>query len=55
MAGGNRSLYIDSEGYANACPFCQTKNFNIKDVLTAELNVGAAFKAIGCQAYENAL
>src|SRR4029078_8164631 len=22
LAGGNRTLYIDSEGYVNACPFC---------------------------------
>jgi hypothetical protein len=55
MAGGNRSLYIDSEGYANACPFCQTKNCNIKDVLTTDFNAAAAVKANGCQAYENAL
>jgi MoaA/NifB/PqqE/SkfB family radical SAM enzyme len=33
MSGGNRALYIDSEGWVNACPFCHTKNFNIKDVL----------------------
>jgi len=33
FSGGNRMLYIDSEGYVNACPFCHTKNFNIKDVI----------------------
>jgi MoaA/NifB/PqqE/SkfB family radical SAM enzyme len=54
LAGGNRTLYIDSEGYVNACPFCQTKNFNIKDAIKADLNVAASLKISGCQLYENA-
>ena len=33
ISGGNRSLYIDSEGFINACPFCQNAVVNIKDLL----------------------
>ena len=54
LAGGNRTLYIDSEGYVNACPFCQTKNVNIKDALTSKTNVEDAIKAISCQQYKSA-
>ncbi len=38
FSGGNRMLYIDSEGYVNACPFCHTKNFNIRDTIKADPN-----------------
>ena len=54
LAGGNRTLYIDSEGYVNACPFCQTKNLNIKDALTTKENVQNTVRATGCQQYKNA-
>ncbi len=54
LAGGNRTLYIDSEGYVNACPFCQSKNLNIKDALTTKENVSDSVKTAGCQQYENA-
>jgi len=54
MSGGNRTLYIDSEGWVNACPFCQTKNFNIKDAIKDNVNVAADVRATGCQKYENA-
>jgi hypothetical protein len=30
---GSHSLYIDSAGYVNACPFCQTKSFNVRQFL----------------------
>lgn len=30
-ASGNRSLYIDSDGDINACPFCQKKTGNVLD------------------------
>jgi MoaA/NifB/PqqE/SkfB family radical SAM enzyme len=36
FSAGNRMLYIDSEGYVNACPFCHTKNFNIKDAIKTD-------------------
>lgn len=30
-AGGNRSMYIDTDGNLNACPFCHTNSGNILD------------------------
>lgn len=30
-AGGNRSMYVDTDGDLNACPFCHTKSGNILD------------------------
>ena len=30
---GSRSIYIDSAGDVNACPFCHTKSYNIADIL----------------------
>jgi len=30
---GSRSIYIDSAGDVNACPFCHTKSYNVADVL----------------------
>ena len=32
---GSRSLYIDSAGDVHACPFCHTRSYNIRDILTA--------------------
>lgn len=29
FAGGNRSMYVDTEGNLNACPFCHTNSGNI--------------------------
>lgn len=54
LSGGNRNLYIDSEGYVNACPFCHTKNFNIKDALTTSFDIPGKVKERGCQLYEPA-
>ncbi len=51
LSGGDRNLYIDSDGYVNACPFCHTKNFNIKEALANGTNVQASVKASGCQSY----
>jgi MoaA/NifB/PqqE/SkfB family radical SAM enzyme len=50
MSGGNRGLYIDSEGYVNACPFCHTKNFNIKEVLETQAGFPALVKSAHCPA-----
>jgi len=33
---GSRSIYIDSAGDVNACPFCHTKSYNIGDILKAK-------------------
>ena len=30
---GSRSIYIDSAGDVNACPFCHTKSYNVMDIL----------------------
>jgi len=30
-AGGNRSMYVDTDGNLNACPFCHTSSGNILD------------------------
>jgi MoaA/NifB/PqqE/SkfB family radical SAM enzyme len=54
LAGGSRNLYIDSKGYVNACPFCHTKNFNIKDVLDTNATVKNDFIKPGCSQYGNA-
>jgi MoaA/NifB/PqqE/SkfB family radical SAM enzyme len=48
MSGGDRGLYIDSEGYVNACPFCHTKNFNIKDMIEQEEGFLDLVKASKC-------
>jgi len=53
LSGGNRILYIDSEGFVNSCPFCQTKSANIKDALVTNENVMETIKASGCQRYIN--
>lgn len=33
LSAGDRNLYIDSEGYVNACPFCQSRSYHVRDVL----------------------
>jgi hypothetical protein len=55
LSGGNRGLYIDSEGFVNACPFCHTRNFNIKDVLAKEKGFPELVTASKCPSYENGL
>ena len=52
LAGGNRALYIDSEGFVNACPFCQTKTGNIKDALITKEKVVNNVSAKGCLQYK---
>lgn len=53
LAGGNRTLYIDPQGYVNACPFCNTKNYNIKDALIKDEPLDTLRK-MGCAKYLNA-
>jgi MoaA/NifB/PqqE/SkfB family radical SAM enzyme len=55
FSAGNRMLYIDSEGYVNACPFCHTKNLNIKDVVATDLNNSSDIKLPGCPTFKTAL
>ena len=33
---GSRSIYIDSAGDVNACPFCHTKSYNAGDIIRAK-------------------
>jgi MoaA/NifB/PqqE/SkfB family radical SAM enzyme len=54
FSGGNRMLYIDSEGYINACPFCHTKDWNIKDAIKTDLNIPAQIEQIACPRFTTA-
>jgi len=54
FSGGNRMLYIDSEGYVNACPFCHTKNFNIRDATKTD-TVETEKEIIACPRFGTAL
>ncbi len=51
QSGGKLILYIDSAGFIDACPFCQTKSYHASDIITGllkvdQLNIG------GCPAYQ---
>ena len=48
LSGGNRALYIDSEGYINACPFCHTKNFNVRELLSDKNDSRLLLSSIHC-------
>ncbi|MFC7773580.1 radical SAM protein [Flavobacterium sp. GCM10027622] len=48
---GNRSLYIDSEGEANACPFCQKKSGSF--VYDDSSVVFTSLKSNGCQKFNH--
>jgi MoaA/NifB/PqqE/SkfB family radical SAM enzyme len=37
--GGNRNMYIDAAGNANACPFCRTADFNVREILQGQKEV----------------
>jgi MoaA/NifB/PqqE/SkfB family radical SAM enzyme len=50
-AGGYSNLYIDSTGYVNGCPFCSTRDYNIKDVIGKD---SLLQKQSGCSLYNNA-
>jgi MoaA/NifB/PqqE/SkfB family radical SAM enzyme len=52
FSAGNRMLYIDSEGYVNACPFCHSRNFNIKDAITSDSFNENKNGSITCPRYE---
>jgi MoaA/NifB/PqqE/SkfB family radical SAM enzyme len=46
---GNRSLYIDTDGNLNACPFCQSKTGNVLDEDFD--NSISNLQKLGCQQY----
>ncbi|MES2649201.1 MAG: radical SAM protein [Bacteroidota bacterium] len=54
LSGGSRNLYIDSKGYVNACPFCHTKSFNIKDSLALDNRIQKELIKPGCVQYNPA-
>ena len=39
LAGGYKLLYLDSAGYINACPFCQTRQHQARELLTGSLTL----------------
>jgi len=53
LSGGNRSLYIDSEGAINACPFCHTNAVNVKDLLLTDSEIPDDILALGCSRYRS--
>jgi MoaA/NifB/PqqE/SkfB family radical SAM enzyme len=50
LNGGNRTLYIDSAGFINACPFCHTRNFNVKDLLADDNDLETSVRSAHCPA-----
>ncbi len=50
LSGGNRVLYIDSAGFINACPFCQTRSYHANDIISGKLNV-KQINIGGCPSY----
>ena len=50
---GNRSLYVDTDGDLNACPFCQKKSGNILDENLSE-SIGN-LQSVGCQKFNKGL
>lgn len=38
LSGGKWGLYIDSAGFIDACPFCHTKTYNARDIISGKLN-----------------
>lgn len=51
FSGGDRVLYIDSAGYVDACPFCQTKSQLASKIISGEFPV-ADVRIDGCPAYK---
>jgi hypothetical protein len=51
FSGGDRVLYIDSAGYVDACPFCQTKSQLASKIISGEFPV-ADVRIDGCAAYK---
>ena len=47
---GSRSIYIDSAGDVNACPFCHTKSYNVGDILKSKNKI-APIKENLCPRY----
>jgi MoaA/NifB/PqqE/SkfB family radical SAM enzyme len=50
LSGGKWVLYIDSAGFIDACPFCQTKSYDARDMLSGKLTPGK-IQLGGCPSY----
>ena len=50
MSGGSLSLYIDSAGFINACPFCHTKSLDARDIISGDLSV-SQIQMTGCPVF----
>lgn len=48
FSGGYDNMYIDSAGNVDACPFCQTKLFNIKDLLESDRPLSENYINLRC-------
>ena len=51
LSAGNKSIYIDTEGNINACPFCHEKTGNILDDRFDDHLIDLMAK--GCLEYQN--
>jgi MoaA/NifB/PqqE/SkfB family radical SAM enzyme len=51
LSGGDIVLYIDSAGFVDACPFCQTKSYHASKIISGEVSVND-LKIGGCPAYK---
>lgn len=47
LMAGNWSMYLDSAGYMNPCPFCHTRNYDAHDLLSGKLKL-SEMKWDGC-------
>ncbi len=54
FSGGNRMYYINSEGFVNACPFCNGKILNIKDHIYDSACIADRVLQTGCHQYKSA-
>jgi MoaA/NifB/PqqE/SkfB family radical SAM enzyme len=54
MSAGNWSLYIDSAGHIDACPFCHTKQYSARDIISGKMQA-EQLQMTGCPAYADFL
>ncbi|HET9824726.1 MAG TPA: radical SAM protein [Chitinophagaceae bacterium] len=52
LSGGKWSVYVDSAGYVDACPFCHTRTYNARDIISGKVNLDR-LQMQGCPVYNN--